>query len=611
MAIKAYTRAPAGSPHGLFDASISLEIPPFQRSYVWNKDRHWVPLWEDMLNLADAVLDATNEGATGLSEGSEPTHFLGAVVLHRWSGDVGAIPVYRVIDGQQRLTTLQLLLHAAKEAYSVRNLDQSDLLSDLVFNDPKKTKGDTQRELKIVPTRRNRTEFIHAMQREPGVNPHADSLIAEAHQYFREQVGEWLDDDPNASASRAEALYIALSHLVQVVVIELDHNADPQIIFETLNARGEPLRQSDLVKNYIIHVGEQQGHNPETVADNWLARYDDDWWTTEVSQGRVRRQRIEQFVNYWLVMREAAEVPAGGVFRTFQEQVRGSKSPILETVSAMNASSKHYRDIVDPPSTSAIAEELDQLRILEAGVVTPVILWLMANVSPDQSAVVKRAMQALASYYVRRVLCGRTTAGLNRLMHEVLDQLNEADGVPADRVVIGYLHGQTADRREWPSDHQVIAALLERRIYSLARRKLTMILATLARDIATPKSEPFDYSSLTVEHVMPQKWQGEGWSPPSSDFAHDGETAEAARDRLIHTIGNLTLVTQSLNSAVSNDPWAGKRSEIKRHSTLPINHELIEHAGDVWGEAAILDRSKRLAERAIKIWPAPDAFGDG
>lgn len=608
MAIKAYTRAPAGSPHGLFDASISLEIPPFQRPYVWNKDRHWVPLWEDMLNLADAFLDATNDGATGLAEGSEPTHFLGAVVLHRWSGDVGAIPVYRVIDGQQRLTTLQLLLHAAKEAYEERDLGQSDLLSDLVLNDPKKTKGDTQRELKIVPTRRNRTEFLHAMQRDPAVNPQGDSLIVDAHQYFREGVGEWLDGDLDAVASRAEALYIALSHLVQVVVIELDHNADPQVIFETLNARGEPLRQSDLVKNYIIHVAEQQDHNPETVADNWLARYDDDWWTTEVSQGRVRRQRIEQFVNYWLVMREAAEVPAGEVFRTFQDQVRSSESPILETVSAMNASSKHYRDIVNPPSTSAIAEQLDQLRILEAGVVTPVILWLMANVSPDQSAVVKRAMQALASYYVRRVLCGRTTAGLNRLMHEVLDQLNEADGVPADQVVIGYLRGQTADRREWPSDHQVIAALIERRIYSLARRKLTMILATLARDIATPKSEPFDYSSLTVEHVMPQKWHGESWSTPPNDFAHDGETAEAARDRIIHTIGNLTLVTQSLNSAVSNDPWAEKRSEIERHSILPMNHDLIEHAGDVWNEAAILARGRRLAERAIQIWPGPDAI---
>lgn len=196
--------------------------------------------------------------------------------------------------------------------------------------------------------------------------------------------------------------------------------------------------------------------------------------------------------------------------------------------------------------------------------------------------------------------------GLNRLMHEVLDQLNKADDVSADVIVIDHLRRQTVDRRAWPSDAQVTAALLERRIYSMARRKLAVVLEALARSMATPKSETFDYSMLTVEHVMPQKWRSENWGVPHDGFAGVGESAEMARDRLIHTIGNLTLVTGPLNAALSNDPWSEKRAQIEEHSNLPINRDLVKKAGDVWDEQTIIDRGQRLAEIAIRVWPGPD-----
>lgn len=609
MPIDAFTRSADGSdssPFGLFNAAINLEVPPFQRAYVWEQEKHWAPLWEDISDLADAVLEATDDGSTRLKDGDGPTHFLGAIVLHRRQGQLGAIPVYRVIDGQQRLTTWQLLLHAAKEVYAERELSEADLLSDLVANDTKKAKEQPQLELKINPTRADRDEFHHVMRGDPLPKPGQDSLIVSAHNYFREQIVEWLKGDDRHLASRAYALHTALAHLLQVVVIQLDHNAEPQIIFETLNARGQPLLQSDLVKNYIIFTAEQQGHSAETVANEWLARYDDRWWKVEVAQGRLRRQRVEQFLNHWLVMREAAEVPAGKVFRTFQKHVEEGDSRIQDTVLAMNASSEHYRVVIDTPSNSAIAEQLNHFRALEAGVVTPVILWLLANVPQDQVGVIGRAVRALESHYVRRVLCGRTSMGLNRLMHEVLDQLNKADDVSADVIVIDHLRRQTVDRRAWPSDAQVTAALLERRIYSMARRKLAVVLEALARSMATPKSETFDYSMLTVEHVMPQKWRSENWGVPHDGFAGVGESAEMARDRLIHTIGNLTLVTGPLNAALSNDPWSEKRAQIEKHSYLPINRDLIDEAGDVWDEQAIIDRGQRLAEIAIRVWPGPD-----
>ena len=606
MAIKAYTRAPAGSPHGLFDSAVSLEIPPFQRPYIWRKDRHWVPLWEDVLNLTGAVLEATNDGETSLVEGQEPTHFLGAVVLHRWSGEVGAIPVYRVIDGQQRLTTLQLLLHAAMAAYEERQLEQAGLLSDLVFNDPKRTKGNPDRALKISPTRANRAEFLRAMQGKPSANDQGDSQIVSAHNYFYERVGEWLDGDESTAPSRAKALYIALSHLIQLVVVELDRTADPQIIFETLNARGEPLLQSDLVRNYVIYVAERQGHSSEFVASEWLGRYDGDWWKAKVAQGRTRRERVEQFLNYWLVMRMAKEVKSGDIFQTFSQHVTDKDLAIRDVVEAMNRSADHYEHVADAPPDSLAWVQLRRLRTLDAGAVTPVVLWLMSNVPEERADITDRAVRILESYYVRRFLCGFPSMGMNKVMHEALKHLDAATTLPADDVLIKHLQSQATERRVWPTDDAVRSALLKRRIDSMARSKLAMVLEALALKIVPPKSEKFDYSSLTVEHVMPQKWRVEDWGPPKSALLEAGETAELARDRIIHTIGNLTLVTRPLNAALSNDPWSEKRAQIDAYSDLPINKELVAQAGDVWDEATILARSERLAEIAIKIWPGPD-----
>lgn len=609
MAIKAYTRAPAGSPHGLFDSAVSLEIPPFQRPYVWQKDRHWVPLWEDVLNLADAVLDATNDGETSLLEDQDPTpttHFLGAVVLHRWSGEVGAIPVYRVIDGQQRLTTLQLLLHAAMVAYEQREFEQAGLLSDLVFNNPKRTKGDEARKLKIVPTRANRTDFLRVMQGKSLAGERGDSSIVSAHDYFHKQVSEWLDGDESTAAARAEAMYIALSHLIQLVVIELDHTADPQIIFETLNARGEPLLQSDLVRNYIIYVAERQGYSSDVVAGDWLARYDDKWWKAKVAQGRTRRERVEQFLNYWLVMRLAREVKAGDIFSAFREHVSDHGDAIREIVDAMEQSSDHYMRVIKAPPDSLAATQLRRLRTLDAGAVTPIILWLMSNVPTEHADIAVRAIRVLESYYVRRILCGFASMGINKVMHGTLEHLAAGGPLSADRALIQNLAAQATERRVWPTDGDVRSALLKRRIDSMARSKLLVVLEALAQEMVSPKSESFDYSSLTIEHVMPQTWRDEKWGPPTAAVAEVGETAEMARDRLIHTIGNLTLVTGSLNSALSNDPWSAKRAQIEEHSNLPINRDLVKKAGDVWDEQTIIDRGQRLAEIAIRVWPGPD-----
>lgn len=596
----------------LFQVPIRYVVPPFQRRYVWNEDDQWDPLWDDVSNLAERHLDATR--ASVVQATGRANHFLGAVVLQQESQPTGDIDVRLVIDGQQRLTTLQLLLDAAQEEYEDAGIDLSRRLNQLVANNSDFVESEHEH-LKVWPTRADQDAFRLAMHNDLSSDEHDDSPLVEAHNFFRHKVHEWIrDDGDRVDGERTKALYTILRNRLLLVAIDLEHDVDPQVIFETLNARGTPLLQSDLVKNYIIHAAQREGHDAETFADEQLSLYLADWWTTEVQQGRIRRQRVEQFLNYWLTMRVADEVLAGDVFRTFREYAERHDGKIGDVVGDMNSVADFYVQLADPSAESDISTQLARFDILDVGVVTPVLLWLMANVPAESRETTVRAVRALESYLVRRALCGRTSMGMNRVMQEILKRLDGADPIAADAVVIDHLRNQTVERRAWPSDSVLEKTLLERPLYGgLARRKLAMVLEAVARHFAhaAPKGEPIiDYSSLTIEHVMPQKWRGEDWDPPTAGFVLSGETPESARDRIIHTIGNLTLVTQPLNSALSNNPWSEKRTEIKDHSLTTINRDLIEHAGDAWDEATILARSKRLGDIAIQIWPGPDALGD-
>lgn len=604
----------------LFQPPIRYVVPPYQRRYVWTEDDQWDPLWEDVSNLAERHLEATQHSI--VQSNGRSNHFLGAVVVQQEPQPTGDIDVRLVIDGQQRLTTLQLLLDAAQEEYEHANqllpdtdqeghenakIDLSRRLNRLVENDPDFVEAERE-SLKVWPTRADQDAFRLAMRNDLTASEEDDSPIVEAHGFFRNKIHAWIhNDDEEVDEERMKALYEVLRKHLLLVVIDLDHDVDPQVIFETLNARGTPLLQSDLIKNYIIYEAQSSGYDADDVADRWLSQYSHDWWTTEVQQGRIRRQRVEQFLNYWLTMRTADEVLAGDVFQTFRDHASQDGTTIREVVRDMNAASGSYVQIVAPSDGSPIAESLRRFEILDVGVVSPVLMWLMANVPAEDRTTMERAVRALESYLVRRAVCGRTSMGLNRVMQETLRRLSEHGTSAPDEVVVGHLAGQTVERRSWPSDDILRTALVERPLYgALARRKLAMVLRALAAEIATPKNEPLDYSALTVEHVMPQKWRSEKWPAPLHGIGQTTETPETARDRLIHTIGNLTLVTGPLNAALSNNPWPEKRAEIEEHSNLPINRDLVKEAGDVWDEQTILDRGQRLAEIAIRVWPGPD-----
>ena len=273
------------NPRSLFQKDIRYTIPPFQRHYVWTQDDQWEPLWEDVRNVAENFLESldNHDGNSVKAEQQTPSHFLGAVVLQQVPVPVDQIDRREVIDGQQRITTLQLLLDAVQlvcEQLGYRH--PAFRLSQLVLNNEMLAEGDSSQIFKVWPTRTDQEAFRHAMHNGLAVNDFEGSSIVQAHEFFQQQVRHWLEVANGSEGRYVEALETAVTKMLNLVVIDLGPMDDPNVIFETLNARGTPLEQSDLIKNFVLSQRPADAKWQEVWND-----LDEAWWLREVRQGRL------------------------------------------------------------------------------------------------------------------------------------------------------------------------------------------------------------------------------------------------------------------------------------------------------------------------------------
>ena len=585
------------TPKDLFQKEVRYTIPPFQRPYVWSQDDQWEPLWEDVRNVAENYLEELERSGNNGVEAEQNTspHFLGAVVLKQVPTAAKDIDQREVIDGQQRVTTLQLLLDAIQQI--CEESDQPYLkrvarrLAKLVTNDEELIGDDRLHIFKLWPTRGDREAFRHAMDNGLAVNDFAESLIVQAHEFFQLQVRKWLDDTAGPIEPKIDALEAAATSMLQMVVIDLSPKDDPNLIFETLNARGTPLEQSDLIKNFVL------SRERDRQGDIW-GNLDDGWWRMEVRQGRLFRPRLDMLLNYWLAMRTGSEVSPSRVFDVFRNYVDDQE--VHAVMSGVKRDLVNYRDFESTRGRSTEEKSFYyHVDVMQARVITPVLLLLLSTEEGPRI----RAFSALESFLVRRMICRQTTKDYNRLVLELASRLRDSGLDKADAVTAGFLKEQKAYAREWPSDEAVADALGSSPLYRLLTRgRLRLILEGAERRLrSSGKSEqPAVPTNLTIEHLMPVGWRIGEWPLPEGI---DTDAATYQRNTLIHSIGNLTLATQKLNSSMSNDAWASKRDELQGHSVLLLNNELLSQPS--WSEETIRSRSRRMAKLVSERWPGP------
>ena len=597
----------------LFGKTIRYLIPPFQRSYVWSKEDQWEPLWDDVRNTSEEYIE--NNSRTGadvrrLSLNQARAHFLGAVVVQQQQFMTGEIETRLVIDGQQRLTTSQLLLDAVQEVLEKRGHNRiAKRMSLLVLNDDAYVDDDDDI-FKVWPTLNDRDAFRHAMHNGLPSDEHADSLIVQAHEFFKLEVEHWLDEHPNESEVCADALEKTVVHLLELVVIDLHIEDEPHIIFETLNARGTPLLQSDLVKNMVLYEAGKSDISSDSEDALRLWNFTDAWWRSEVRRGRITDPRIDVFLNYWLTMRTREEVRPDRTSAEFRDYAKKVNKPIEEVADDIRRVGETYR-VLEEGKKDGFETFLYRREVMQAGTLTPVLLWLFSLDIPEEQR--KKAVHALESYMVRRMVCRMTTRNYNLIFLGLVNTLEKGEVAHVGDTVLEYLAEQTAHANLWPDDRTLEDAFLTLPLYwSLTRGRMRLVLEGIEEELRSNMAESQAVPrGLTIEHIMPQKWQ-ENWPLPAD--VTDVERAVEERDhrnRIIHSIGNLTLVNGSLNSSLSNAPWADKRKTLSQHTVLFLNKELLEEAPDVWNEEMIAERAKRLSKVAAQVWPSAEHIKQG
>ena len=314
----------------LFDGKLVYVVPNYQRLYVWSLDDQWEPLWADVRDITVSLMANTpGHDFSGASSNAADAHFLGAVVLKPSGSTPDLARKYRVIDGQQRLTTLQLLMAAAATALDDHDLtDPAESLRSYTGN------ASTNDEFKIQYQRHSRghdyEHFKDVMRaaRTHASNPGIAGPMADCYNYFRKAITAWLAGQGEQVAAAGSALATALAFKLRVVAIYLDPPDKEHAIFESLNARGEPLTEWDKIKNYLLYKAEEDHRlRQDEFFERYLDRFDEPWWRALVGRG-VQRPRADIFVDYWLEAQKATPVAVRRVFREFQRYVDDADVPL-------------------------------------------------------------------------------------------------------------------------------------------------------------------------------------------------------------------------------------------------------------------------------------------
>lgn len=614
------------SPRELFEGKEHYEIPAFQRPYVWTEELQWAPLWDDVKRVAETYVKLKLKDSY---VEPEIQHFMGAVVYESKKPIAGDVTRHDVIDGQQRMTTIQILLDAVHEVVQRRNhMDLAESLEELIINGSPRFRGKRER-FKLWPSHADRKAFEFAMDHTTGQE--IEHRIVDAHRFFLNEAQHWIagiaDDDgevpPGDEFLRVEALSSTLQDRLILVAIDLTGHDDAQLIFETLNDRGTPLLKADLIKNWIFRKGEKLRADVSKWADELWAEFDGDWWRVEVRQGRLMRSRIDIFLHYWMTMRRQDEIKADQVFRVFTEHAGPYMESVKDAERLLNELRKDadtFREFsqleTNTPEGRFYSRVIERL---DMAATTPVFLWLLSanhGISPEQR---RTGLEALESWAIRRMLLRLTSKDMNKFAIAILKMLGSCDKDLAGMDLRDFLAGQTAETRRWPEALELRRDIPGQRVYGFIRQdRLRVILGAIEQHLRLKNSKYEAVSlpdKLEIEHIMPQGWRTH-WDPEpklDSDDAHN-------RDILVNSLGNLTLVTKSLNGSLSNRPWTdsdasdlvdgglpgiGKRNLLDTYSLLLLNKEILNnHAGE-WREIDIWARSEFLVDVICEIWRHP------
>lgn len=589
------------TPMEIFTQPQHLVVPPFQRPYVWEQDEQWEPFWQDIRLMAESRV--ANPAAF-------PTHFLGAVVIQAQDQAVGNLQVNNVIDGQQRLTTLHLLMDAVAAVLEESGNDALAAQLEMLTHNQAIYVASGSTRLKIRHLNRDREAFDEVLGAEPPIDHslliHAGSRVARGHEFFAGAVAHWLGPAQAPDFTpRAEGLVHVLSRGLQLVAINLSANENSQEIFETLNARGTPLTAADLIKNFVFQRLSSEGvDTAEAYRRDWP--FETPFWEAEVSVGRYLMSRSSLFFSQWLVSRLGEEISPKSTFSRFKRYVEGGDLAMTDLLPVIKRDAARYKEWTTAADDSdrqlsAVEMAFYRMRATDVELLKPLILWLHAPERDASIPVIDDVVAAAESWVIRRQMLRLAGSDLGRIVADIIREYSHAASSELPGLVSAHLAGLNVSSTYWPGDEEIRRGLLTEQAFRRYKRgRLRMLLEAIEDDFRRGTNQPqVARRGYPIEHILPQKW-AEHWPV-------EGPEAEQDRAAHVHRLGNLTLLTKSLNSQVSNGPWQQKREALQEHDTFLLNSRLLASSvAAAWDEAGIDQRSATLIEGLLAVWPVPD-----
>lgn len=539
-------------------------IPIYQRTYSWT-DKECMQLWSDVLRAGrDEAINA---------------HFVGSVVyVEQGLYQVSSQSPLLVIDGQQRLTTVTLLLEALArhlgdgepvEGFSAKKLRNYYLLNPL---------EDGEKAFKLLLTQTDKDTLTALVEQRP-LPAHGSLRIAQNFELFDRQI--------QALKGDLAALCRGVSKLV-IVDVALNREQDnPQLIFESMNSTGRELSQADLIRNYVL-MGLEPAHQTRL--------YQHHWRPMELGFGQEGYGAyFDAFMRHYLTVKTGDIPNVRAVYEAFKAYSRRedvASAGVDALVADVHAYAGYYCAMaLGREADKSLSEAFQDLRDLKVEVAYPLLLELYYDYTHERlsAADLLQALRLIESYVYRRTICGIPTNSLNKTFATLGRTLKKDCYLESLQARLLLLPSY----RRFPSDEEFQRELVARDLYNQPRRSYW-----LRRLENAGRKERVYVDEYTIEHIMPQN---ENLSPEwQQELGPDWARIHAAK---LHTLGNLTLT--GYNSEYSDRPFAEKRDMAGGFKDSPLRLNQGLGAVERWDEAAIDARAARLAELAASIWQAP------
>lgn len=562
--------------NGVFNGSRLLEIPFYQRAYVWDE-----PQWERF--LSDMVY---------ISQTKRP-YFLGSIILkERKTNTWDSISDIRtVIDGQQRLTTLVLFFKVLCLKMNRDDLFQRDFVLESGDASLRHGKNDVEAfNLALGAKEANRIE-------ESG----SGSQIIAAFNFFIENINT---EDINRDL---------IKKYVQFVCIDVAEDEDEQLIFDTINSLGVRLTTAELLKNYFFNMD-----NISEYETHWESVFEKDeetkaYWDQEIVTGRIKRSLIDLFFDAYLQIAiqdgdrsvsaedKIAFSKVEHLFKSYQDFVKdycaGDKETLLLHLGEYAA---EFTRLFHPEACDQLVTSMygmDRINVIIFGLKTstmiPYVLYLRHSIKDD--AAFNEMLGILENYIMRRMVVRATTKNYNKLFESLI--LNK---VLSPEALLSHLSGMDDASTYMPGDTELEHGFAESKLYNLQSRGILYLIESKIRP-TNSSTALLGFNQYSLEHLLPKKWKNNWGSCATTEL-------DRQRDRILLTLGNLAIIPQSLNASIRDADWAtkkagkGDRPGLDKCAAGLITMQDVLEKQD-WNEQEIAQRASWLFEQAKQTWP--------